>query len=76
MPFFAGRGVKNCQKHPYVINEWPQSSDSVTTAENTRTFIKIFCEPVNFPCVQGTEFILFLRCNCLEQEKSAHAPEH
>ena len=20
----VGRGVKNCQNHPYVINEWPQ----------------------------------------------------
>ena len=23
VPLHAGRGVKNCQNHPYVINEWP-----------------------------------------------------
>ena len=23
VPLQGGRGVKNCQNHPYVINEWP-----------------------------------------------------
>ena len=23
VPLNGGRGVKNCQNHPYVINEWP-----------------------------------------------------
>ena len=23
VPLHVGRGVKNCQNHPYVINEWP-----------------------------------------------------
>jgi len=23
IPLHGSRGVKNCQDHPYVINEWP-----------------------------------------------------
>ena len=23
VPLYGGRGIKNCQTHPYVINDWP-----------------------------------------------------
>ena len=25
-PYMGVRGVKNCQNHPYVINEWPPNT--------------------------------------------------
>ena len=28
IPLHWGRGVKNCQNHPYVINEWPLKVDN------------------------------------------------
>ena len=30
VPLHGGRGVKNCQNHPYVINEWPLTSGSIS----------------------------------------------
>ena len=35
VPLHGGRGVKNCQNHPYVINEWPLS------IFNTRTMLLV-----------------------------------
>ena len=29
VPLHGGRGVKNCQNHPYVINEWSLMSLSI-----------------------------------------------
>jgi hypothetical protein len=35
VPLHGGRGVKNCQNHPYVINEWSLSAYDVISRHAT-----------------------------------------
>ena len=39
-PYGRVRGVKNCQNHPYVINEWPLISILIVTEKDAKRLVK------------------------------------
>ena len=54
-PYMGVGGVKNCQNHPYVINEWPL----IPTSSSLSTRNSVFMQG-SFICIRIT-FYYFLR---------------